>query len=86
MDSNHLIKVIKRADRIRLEQGTMSEMDPECSANTVSRTPAATVGEWVREFRLRRLERRHQLEEPSGGQTGWSALNPEAGDPHMGKE
>ena len=68
MDRYHLIKVIKRDERERLEQQAAGSTHSESPAREKARGLAATVKEWISESRQNRLARYQESKQ----QLGWS--------------
>jgi len=74
--SQHPIKIVKRSERGRAESNDAQGRRAELSVNEEARVLAATVNEWVREFRQTRLQQyleiRQQLDwsEDEGEDTG----------------
>lgn len=68
MNSQNIIKVIKRAERERLEQQTAGSANSESRARGKSREMAATVRGWVGELRQSRPARYREFKQ----RLGWS--------------
>lgn len=68
MGGHNLIRVIKRAERERLGQPASGSAGAEPSARDKASELAATVQEWVSEFRQSRPVRRQELKR----ELGWS--------------
>jgi hypothetical protein len=73
MVNQHMVKVIKRAERRRPEPPSAESRSPELSRRDTARALAARVKEWVSEFeqarpvRLQELKRRLGWPEVGGG-------------------
>ena len=66
--SQHPIKIVKRSERVRAESDDPQTRRAEPSVNEEARVLAATVNEWVREFRQTRLQQYLEIRE----QLDWS--------------
>ena len=67
MEERNLIRVIKRAERERLERQSAGSTSPETSARDKARAQAATVKEWISEFRQEQPARSQEIKR----QLGW---------------
>src|SRR4051812_19516001 len=67
MEERNLIRVIKRAEREQLERQAAESTNSETSARDKARELAATVKEWIREFRQSRPARRQEIKRQIGG-------------------
>jgi hypothetical protein len=63
----HPIKIIKRAERERLEQEVAESAKAHSSADEKASELTATVKEWISEFRRKRPARSQELKQ----QLGW---------------
>jgi hypothetical protein len=61
MGGHNLIRVIKRAERERLAQPAAGSVRPESSARDKAQESAATVKEWISEFRQSRLAQQQEI-------------------------
>lgn len=72
MAGRHPIKLIKRAERERVEKQFAGSANPELSAREKSRELAAAVKEWVSEFQqTRQREIEQQLGRSENEGDGW---------------
>jgi hypothetical protein len=67
MEERNLIRVIKRAEREQLERQAAESTNSETSARDKARAQAATVKEWISEFRQSRPARSQEIKR----QLGW---------------
>ena len=70
MDSDSRIRVIKRAQRERLEETAAGGAGAELTAPEKARGLAATVREWVSEFQQTRLARHQEIAQQHGWRRG----------------
>jgi hypothetical protein len=67
MEEHNLIRVIKRAEREQLERQAAESTNSETSARDKARELAATVKEWISEFRQSRPAQSQEIKR----QIGW---------------